>query len=70
MTSTVKTRSVNTHAYVEMTEHVDDVPSTWLDQEEARTRLTREALADVDAGRVTDHQAVEAWVLQRTQENQ
>lgn len=35
--------------------------SAWLDQEEERSRLTREALADVDAGRVIDHQAVQAW---------
>ncbi len=32
-----------------------------IDQEEERSRLTREALADVDAGRVIDHQAVQAW---------
>ncbi len=35
--------------------------SAWLDQEEERERLTREALADVDAGRIIDHQAVQAW---------
>jgi predicted transcriptional regulator len=35
--------------------------STWIDQEEERSRLTREALADVDATRVIDHQAVQAW---------
>jgi len=35
--------------------------STWVDQEEERSRLTREALADVDAGSVIDHQAVQAW---------
>lgn len=33
----------------------------WIDQEAERSRLTREALADVDAGRVIDHQAVIAW---------
>ncbi|MEF8734186.1 MAG: ribbon-helix-helix domain-containing protein [Candidatus Accumulibacter meliphilus] len=33
----------------------------WIDQEEERSRLTREALADVDAGRVIDHQAVQTW---------
>jgi len=33
----------------------------WIDQEEMRSRLTREALADVDAGHVIDHQAVQAW---------
>lgn len=35
--------------------------TAWIDQEEERSRLTREALADVDAGRVIDHQAVLAW---------
>ena len=35
--------------------------TAWIDQEEERRRLTREALADVDAGRVIDHQAVQAW---------
>lgn len=35
--------------------------SAWLEQEEKRERLTREALADVDAGLVVDHQAVQAW---------
>ncbi len=35
--------------------------STWIDQEEERSRLTREALADVDAGSVIAHQSVQAW---------
>ncbi|MDO8442216.1 MAG: ribbon-helix-helix domain-containing protein [Polaromonas sp.] len=35
--------------------------SAWVDQEEERSRLTREALADVDTGRILDHQAVQAW---------
>ena len=35
--------------------------SAWVDQEEERHSLTLEALADVDAGRVIDHQAVQAW---------
>jgi predicted transcriptional regulator len=35
--------------------------SAWVDQEEERRRLTLEALADVDAGGVVDHQAVQAW---------
>lgn len=35
--------------------------SAWVEQEEERSRLTREALADVDAGQVIDHQAVQAW---------
>ncbi len=33
----------------------------WLEQEEQRSRLTLEALADVDAGALIDHSAVQAW---------
>lgn len=35
--------------------------SAWVRQEEERFTLTREALADVDANNVIDHQAVQAW---------
>ncbi len=35
--------------------------TAWIDQEEERSRLTHEALSDVDASRVIDHQAVQAW---------
>jgi predicted transcriptional regulator len=35
--------------------------SAWIEQEEERTRLTREALADVDAGHMIDHQTVQSW---------
>jgi len=35
--------------------------TAWIDQEEERRQLTLEALADVDAGCVIDHQAVQAW---------
>ena len=35
--------------------------SAWVDQEEERSRLTLEAMADVQAGNVIDHQAVQAW---------
>ncbi|MCD6581942.1 MAG: ribbon-helix-helix protein, CopG family, partial [Desulfuromusa sp.] len=35
--------------------------SAWIDQEEERSRLTQEALIDVDAGNVIDHQSVQAW---------
>ena len=36
--------------------------SAWIAQEEEIDRLTQEALADVDAGRATDHRTVQAWV--------
>ncbi|WP_374576526.1 CopG family ribbon-helix-helix protein [Phenylobacterium sp.] len=35
--------------------------AAWVDQEEERHRMTLEALADVDAGQVIDHQAIKAW---------
>lgn len=35
--------------------------SAWVEQEEERRALTLEALDDVDAGRVIDHKAVQAW---------
>ncbi len=35
--------------------------SAWVEQEDERRRLTLEALADVDAGHVIDHQSVQAW---------
>ncbi len=35
--------------------------SAWVEREDGRRRLTLEALADVDAGRVIDHQEVQAW---------
>jgi len=35
--------------------------AAWIAQEEERDRLTHEALADVDAGRVIDHQSVQRW---------
>lgn len=34
----------------------------WLDREQEKERLTREALADVDAGNLIDHHAVQAWI--------
>ena len=37
--------------------------SDWIDQEEERSRLTREALADVDAGCVISHQSIQAWAV-------
>jgi predicted transcriptional regulator len=35
--------------------------SAWIAQEEEHNRLMHEALADVDAGRVIEHQAVQIW---------
>lgn len=75
MTQT-KTKVLTAHVPLSMAEKVDQMAarlersrgwimkqalSAWIEQEEERSRLTREALADVDAGRVIDHQAVQAW---------
>lgn len=35
--------------------------SAWIAKEETRDRLTQEALANVDAGLLIDHLAVQAW---------
>jgi predicted transcriptional regulator len=42
--------------------------SAWINQEEERSRLTREAMADVDVGHVIDHQAVQAWAESLSQD--
>jgi predicted transcriptional regulator len=70
------TRLLTAHIPIPLVEKVDQIAarlersrgwimkqalSAWIEQEENRTRLTREALADVDVGHVIDHQAVQAW---------
>lgn len=71
-----ETRVLTAHVPIPMAEKVDQLAdrlersrgwimkqalSSWIAQEEERDRLTHEALADVDAGRVIDHQAVQSW---------
>ncbi|WP_024302660.1 CopG family ribbon-helix-helix protein [Pseudogulbenkiania sp. MAI-1] len=71
-----ETKVITAHVPLPLAEKVDQIAnrlersrgwiikqalSAWIDQEEERNRLTREALADVDAGSVIDHQAVQAW---------
>ena len=80
----VKTKVMTAHIPLQMAEKVDQIAerlersrgwimkqalSAWIDQEEERSRLTREALADVDAGRVIDHQSVQAWADSLTTDN-
>ena len=74
--SQTDTRVLTAHVPILLAEKVDQIAarlersrgwimkqalSAWIEQEEERTRLTREALADVDAGHVIDHKAVQAW---------
>ena len=71
-----KTKVLTAHVPLPLAEKVDQIAArlersrgwivkqaltAWVDQEEERRRLTLEALEDVDAGRVIDHQAVQAW---------
>ena len=70
------TRELTAHIPLPMADKVDQIAaqlersrswimkqalSAWIAQEEDCSRLTQEALADVDAGRVIDHQAMQAW---------
>ncbi len=72
----IETRVLTAHVPLQLAEKVDQLASqldrsrswvmkqaltAWIDQEEERNRLTREALADVDAGSIIQHQAVQAW---------
>ncbi len=36
--------------------------TAWVEQEDEYDRLTREGLADVDAGRTVSHESVESWI--------
>lgn len=71
-----ETRVLTAHVPIPMAEKVDQLAdrlersrgwimkqalASWIAQEEERDRLTHDALADVDAGHVIDHQAVQSW---------
>ena len=76
MAHSAETRVVTAHVPLQLAEKVDQwairlerskgwivkqALAAWVDQEQERSRLTHEALADVDAGLVFDHQVVQAW---------
>lgn len=71
-----RTRVLTAHVPVELAEKTDELAGrldrsrgwiikqallAWIEQEEEKDRLTLEALEDVDAGRVVDHQTVLKW---------
>ena len=79
-----KTKVMTAHIPLQMAEKVDQMAtrlersrgwimkqalSAWIDQEEERSRLTREALADVDVSHVIDHQTVQAWAASLDTDN-
>ena len=70
------TRVITAHVPIPMAEKVDELAnklersrgwimkqalSAWIAQEEERDRLTLEAMADVDSGKVMDNQTVQKW---------
>jgi predicted transcriptional regulator len=70
------TRVLTAHVPTDLAEKVDELAAriersrgwvvkqalaAWVDLEEERHRLTLEALADVDAGRLIDHRSIQAW---------
>jgi predicted transcriptional regulator len=72
----METRVLTTHVPLPLAEKVDRLAArlersrgwivkqaltAWIDQEEERRRLTLEAMAEVDAGQVIDHETVQAW---------
>ena len=76
MASPVNTRVVTAHIPIGLAERIDELASrtersrgwivkqalgAWVEQEDERRRWTLEALADVDAGRLIDDAAVQAW---------
>lgn len=71
-----ETKVITAHVPLPLAEKIDQIASrlersrgwvvkqalsAWVDQEEERSRLTRDAMAEVDAGRLIDHRAVQAW---------
>jgi predicted transcriptional regulator len=74
---TETTKVLTTHVPIDLAEKVEAMAArlersrgwvvkqalaAWVDLEEERHRMTLEGLADVDAGRVVDHEAVLRWV--------
>lgn len=72
----MSTRVVTSHLPAELAEKLDglaerlDRPKGWIVKEaiasyvaleDERRRMTQEALDDVDANRLLDHEAIEAW---------
>lgn len=70
------TRVLTAHVPADLAEKVDEMAArlersrgwivkqalaAWVDLEDERHRMTLEALGDVDAGRLIDHQAIVEW---------
>ena len=78
------TKVLTAHVPLPMIEKVDEIAarlersrgwivkqalSAWIDQEEEYRRLTLEALSEVDANQVVDHQSVRTWAESLNNDN-
>ena len=78
------TKVLTAHVPLPMIEKVDEIAarlersrgwivkqalSAWIEQEEEYRRMTLEALAEVDANQVVDHQSVRAWAESLNSDN-
>jgi predicted transcriptional regulator len=76
MAAALETKVITAHVPLPLAQRVDQLAArfdrsrgwimkqaleAWVDQEEERSRLTRDAMDDVDNGRFVDHEAVVAW---------
>lgn len=72
----INTKVLTAHVPIQLAEKVDQFATRlersrgwivkqaladWIEKEEEHSHLTKKALADVDAGHIIDHQAVQAW---------
>jgi len=72
----MNTKVLTAHVPIPLIEKIDQVATrmersrgwivkqaltAWIDQEEERRRMTVEAMADIEAGQIVDHQVVQAW---------
>ena len=84
MAQTEQTKVLTAHIPLPLTEKLDQLATrlersrgwiikqaltAWIEQEEERSRLTWEAMADVDANHVIDHQSVQAWADSLSSDN-
>ncbi len=76
MSSATETKVLTAHVPLPLAQKIDQLAArfdrsrgwvmkqaleAWVDQEELRSRLTREAMEDVDNRQFVDHEAVLAW---------
>ena len=72
----MQTRVLTAHVPIDLAKQLDKVAvrlersrgwivqkalADWIEREDAHRRMTLEALADVEAGRVVDNEVVRAW---------